>query len=75
MATERWVTVGKRWCEFRQGEALLLERRIFPSGIQRYYRAPRVVERKCNCAIECNMAGYPCKWAYTNPERDPFREG
>lgn len=72
MAEERWITVGKRWCEFRNEEAELLERRAFPSGILRFYQAPRVLERKCSFAIECNMAGYPCKWSYINPDYDPF---
>jgi hypothetical protein len=72
MAREKWVVVGKRWCEYRDAEAELLERRVFPSGVLRFYQPPRVVEQRCNCAIECNMAGYPCKWAFTNPDNDPF---
>jgi hypothetical protein len=72
MAEERWITVAKRMCEFREQEAELMERRVFPSGILRYYQAPRVLERKCNWAIECNMAGYPCRWSYVNPHNDPF---
>lgn len=72
MAAEQWVVVGKRWCEFRQEEATLLEKRAFPSGIVRFYQAPRVLEQKCDCGVDCNLAGYPCKWAFTNPSYDPF---
>lgn len=72
MASEQWVTIGERWCECRQGPAQLFERRVIPSGIQQGLQSERVVERRCDCAIECNMAGYPCRWAFTNPENDPF---
>lgn len=72
MAEEQWVTIGQQWCEHRKGPAVLMERRVVPSGIQCGYQSERTVERKCDCAIECNLAGYPCSWAFTNPDYDPF---
>lgn len=72
MAHEKWVIVGERWCEYRKGTAYLLERRVTPAGFQQQLGSSRTIERKCDCALECNMAGYPCKWAFTRPENDPF---
>lgn len=72
MAEERWVVVDKRWCEYRQEEANLRERRAFPGGVQAHFQAPRTLERMCDYAIACNMEGVPCKWSFLNPDNDPF---
>jgi hypothetical protein len=35
----------------------------------------RVRARRCDLDMECNQAGYPCRWAFTNPDLDPFAIG
>lgn len=32
----------------------------------------RVLARGCSLAIDCNLVGLPCRWAFTNPDYDPF---
>jgi hypothetical protein len=32
----------------------------------------RVLARACSLAIDCNLVGFPCRWAFTNPDFDPF---
>lgn len=32
----------------------------------------QMLARACNLAIECNLVGFPCRWAFTNPDYDPF---
>jgi len=28
--------------------------------------------RKCSSGLECNLNGFSCRWAYTNPNADPL---
>jgi hypothetical protein len=54
-------------------EAVLMEERVYPHEIvpdcgPAYF----VRARKCSYGLECNVAGYSCRWAWTNPENDPF---
>jgi hypothetical protein len=32
----------------------------------------QVRARRCDLDMECNLAGYSCRWAFTNPDLDPF---
>ena len=35
-------------------------------------RPYKVLARKCSLGLECNLAGFACRWSYTNPDYDPF---
>lgn len=61
------------WCDRARQDAELLEERVYPDD-----RMPDVAlsyqvrARVCSLGMECNLAGYPCKWAGTNPDHNPF---
>lgn len=73
MAKIVWERVSQVWCDHRKEMADLLEERVYPDEL---LPAPagefQVRARKCQFAIDCNLAGYPCKWSWTNPDYDPF---
>jgi hypothetical protein len=75
MATEKWIVVREQWCDVLQGDAQLLERRVYPDSMLPDMEAYRVLARKCSADIECNLMGCRCKWAYTDPEFDRFNLG
>ncbi len=74
MAKVVWETVGRAFCEHRHEEAQLLEQRVYPDEALPDAGMPyQVRARKCSFDIDCNLAGYPCCCAGTNPGgRDPF---
>ncbi len=74
MATEQWVAVKREWCNLVEQDVDLLELRVYPADVLPTGQEYRVKARKCSVDVTCNMAGFPCKWAYTNPELDPFVE-
>lgn len=75
MATIIWKAVDKTKCVYTGAEADLLEERAYlDEPIPGAGQAFRVLSRKCSLATECNLAGFACQWAYTNPGRDPFTE-
>ncbi len=75
MSTIIWEVIKKHWCDLMEQEAELLEERVYPGDpIPEGGTAYQVLARKCSHGIECNMAGYYCRWAWTNPEYDPFAE-
>ncbi|MCA9972008.1 MAG: hypothetical protein KC425_17410 [Anaerolineales bacterium] len=74
MATQEWVAVTQEWCNLVEQEVQLLGLRVCPADVLPGPQPCRVAARKCSVDITCNMAGFPCKWAYTNPELDPFVE-
>ena len=67
MATCKWVTARKKWCDLANREVELMERRVYPADTLPSGTGYRVVARKCSAGLACNLAGFPCKWAYTNP--------
>jgi hypothetical protein len=73
MATIAWEPVATHWCDLQGCEAQLLEQRAYPAD-----QVPdtgvrfKVLARKCSFGVECNLAGYACRWAWTNPDYDPF---
>lgn len=75
VATTVWEVANSIWCDRVRQEVGLLEERIYPGERLpdggAYYQ---VHGRKCTLGIECNLAGYPCCWAFTNPNYDPFLE-
>lgn len=56
-------------------EAELLEERVYPADILPDVGAPyQVWARKCSLGVNCNLAGYACRWSFINPDYDPFAE-
>jgi hypothetical protein len=73
MSNLDWVIVGSVWCERLQQQAELLEQRLYPAEILPSAGAGyQVRARKCSHDIECNLSGYTCRWAFNNPNFDPF---
>lgn len=72
MAAQEWVTVKTIWCDRVAGEAELLEQRVYPSDRMSDVEPYHVKARKCSLGLECNMAGYKCRWSFLNPMYDPF---
>lgn len=68
----RWEIAETRWCHAPQRRAELLVKRVYPADILYDMQGPRVVAQKCSCDLECNQLGVSCRWAYTNPDKDPF---
>lgn len=71
-ATRRTVLIDTGGCEYRPGRAELIEERVYPADPIPDLAGYRVVSRRCSRAVECNLAGVPCKWAFLNPFNDPF---
>ena len=74
MAIEKWVTVGEKKCELIGLDVELREQRVYPSDdflfeFSQLYRLRNCV---CSAALDCNLAGIPCKWAYNAPDTDRF---
>ncbi|MCB8923293.1 MAG: hypothetical protein H6662_17025 [Ardenticatenaceae bacterium] len=74
MATQKWVAIKQEWCNLVEQDVELMELRVYPDDVIPGPQEYKVTARKCSVDVTCNMAGFPCKWAYTNPELDPFVE-
>ena len=74
MATEKWVVVGRKECDLIQLPVELRQKRVYPaSGFLRDFTGGyRVESCLCTAAVECNLAGIPCKWAFNAPDTDRF---
>jgi hypothetical protein len=72
MATAEWIVARELWCGRAGWEARLLERRVYPAEILPDAVGYRVTARRCDRDVACNLAGFPCRWAFTRPEFDPF---
>jgi hypothetical protein len=72
MATAVWTSLDSVWCDKAQDHVVLSELRVLPEGFLRQGKEFRVNARRCSHAIECNMAGCSCQWAFTNPDFDPL---
>jgi hypothetical protein len=73
MSTTIWEKVDTLWCDHMQQPAELLEERVYPGEPMPDVGQPHQVKaRKCSLAVQCNLAEYACRWAYTNPSLDPF---
>ena len=73
MAVLKWVTTRKKWCDLAHREVELMERRVYPADTLPDGIGYQVVARKCSADIVCNLAGFPCQWAYTNPGCDRMK--
>ncbi len=73
MAVMVWETTRTTWCTQKGQEAALLEQRVYSSEVLPDVGAPyRVRARKCSLGVECSLAGCNCRWAFSNPNYDPF---
>jgi hypothetical protein len=72
MAKKTWVTVGTKYCELLQRNVAFMEQRVYPTIDAPEVVGYRVLAEKCSDDIVCNMAGYPCRWAFTNPLVDRY---
>ena len=72
MATVEWVTVRSIWCDRVGQEAELVEQRVYPSDRMSDVESYHVKARKCHLGVDCNLAGYRCRWSFLNPGYDPF---
>lgn len=74
MAVTRWVVVGSQHCRIIDKDVELKEQRIYPLNDFLWMEDMEHKVRACTCssAVECNMVGVSCRWAYTNPEAARF---
>lgn len=72
MASSGWVVVKQGRCVRADREAQLLEQRVYPAEILPDPLGYRVTAVRCDCDVACNLQGFPCRWAFTRPELDPF---
>jgi hypothetical protein len=73
MSKTVWTAVDRIWCDRMKQEAELLEQRVYPGDLVPDVDVPfQVRARKCSFDIECNLAGFTCRWAFSNPNGDPF---
>jgi hypothetical protein len=70
MARQTWVTVRKKQCELLGRQVELKELRVYPADNLPDGIGYQVLARKCSAAIVCNLVGFPCQLAYTNPGCD-----
>ena len=75
MATEKWVNLGTRNCDVAGKEVELMEKRIYPAGLQSGTGDDyRVVLRKCSAGYQCGAMEDPCVWAETGHDGRLYRE-
>ena len=74
MATEKWVVVGRKEGDLINQQVELREKRVYPTAdfLREFGAAYRVRACLCTAAIDCNLAGIPCKWALNAPDTDRF---
>ncbi len=73
MSHSVWVVVDKVWCDRMKADADLLEERVFGDDFLPGPNVPfQVHARKCSLGLACNLVGFQCRYAMTNPNYDPF---
>jgi len=75
MTTTKWVVVDKKWCEYIDMEATIMEQRIYPADVMPDTSSFKVISRKCSANLACNLAEVPCSYAFTNPTTDRYELG
>jgi len=73
MSEGKWVSIKSQHCHFLDREVEQLELRVYAPEVIGEAEPYRVIARKCSDSLECNLAEYPCKWAFTNPVMDQFK--
>jgi hypothetical protein len=75
MAAMMWEAVARTWCDRLEGEAILLEQRVYaPEMMPGPGPIYRVRARRCSADVACNLAGCPCRWSGIAPGYDPLAE-
>jgi len=73
MSDSIWLVTNQVWCDRMQTQARLLEERVYAGETLAGPGAPfQVRAHKCSLGLACNLAGYPCRYAFNNPNYDPF---
>jgi hypothetical protein len=72
MAFTTWVTAGTKYCDLLQRNITFMEQRVYPTIDAPELAGYRVLAEKCSHDVVCNLAGYPCRWAFTNPSIDRY---
>ena len=73
MSDSIWLVVDEIWCDRMQAEASLLEERVFAEDTLNGPSGPYQVRGyKCSFGLACNRIGYKCRYAFNNPNYDPF---
>lgn len=74
MAVMKWVTVARKQCDVTHREVELRELRVYSTTdtLTDFTGNYRVRACACTAAVDCNMAGVSCKWAYNAPDSDRF---
>ena len=72
MAVETQVTVKVKHCVLIHRDVELKEQRLYPSADFLHTEGYNYQVRACTCsaAIDCNLAGIPCHWAFNSPATD-----
>lgn len=76
MAYQTWITVDRKTCEKLNREVEMRELRAYPAAdfLRTFERRFQVSSCSCSAALECNLAGVPCRWAFNSVESEPFRD-
>lgn len=74
MAIEKWATVGKKHCDLIALDVELRERRVYPTAdfLNTQGNEFRIKACTCSAAIQCNLAGISCQWAFNSPDNNRF---
>jgi hypothetical protein len=68
-----WLVVDEIWCDRMKADAKLLEERVFADEVLDGNNGPyQVRARRCSFGPACNLIGYQCRYAFNNPNYDPF---
>ena len=70
MAAKQWVVVAAKHCEMIDKDVELKEQRVYPVNDILWMPGMGYQVRACTCsaAVECNMAGVPCRYAYDSSD-------
>ncbi|MCP4362596.1 MAG: hypothetical protein GY796_31710 [Chloroflexi bacterium] len=64
MTNVQWVKLGNKNCGFLGEEVELIEKRVYPTGLQDGNgETYRVIMRKCSAGYQCSHIENPCVWA------------
>lgn len=76
MAREDLVTIASRHCELIDLDVEIRELRLYPSNdfLRVQGNDYRVKFCGCTAAVQCNMAGIPCRWALNGYSTDRLRQ-
>lgn len=72
MAEQRWIILATKRCNLIGRDVELREQRLYPVAdfLRTTGNEYRVRACGCSAAIQCNLAGIPCQWAFTSPDNN-----